>query len=72
MEARPIPDSLKVQAITQDGWLTLTCDDYDHYRSLPGAVEFRGRRYQKGGWNSDFGIVMYRPGTDMTAIGVKP
>jgi hypothetical protein len=72
MEARAVPNTYKVDAITADGWLTLACDDYDHYKSLPAALEFAGHRYEKRGWNSDFAIVRYSPGDNMVATGVKP
>lgn len=40
---------------TVDGVLCLvvTCNDYDHYKSLPAVVSYNGRLCGKTGWNSD-------------------
>lgn len=37
-----------------------SCEDYDHYRRLPQAVEFQGRVLGKSGWNSDRCVAYYR------------
>jgi len=42
------------------GVLTVPCDDYKTYKSLPKAVAFDGREYGLSGWDSDKCVGFFR------------
>jgi hypothetical protein len=42
--------------------LETTCRDFDHYISLPDAVEYQGVVCSKTGWSSDRGYACYKSG----------
>ena len=39
-----------------------SCSDYEHYSTLPDAVEMEGRVHVKTGWNSDRCRAFYKSG----------
>lgn len=38
----------------------IDCRDYDTFAALPRVIEFRGKLYQRAGYNSDTGNLSYR------------
>jgi hypothetical protein len=40
--------------------LETTCNDYDHYSSLPGVVTYNGTTCKKTGWSSDTNRACYK------------
>ena len=65
MEAKVLPQALLLTATYfSEGELVLetTCWDYDHFRTLPEVVEYRGNVCGKTGWNSDRGYACYKSG----------
>jgi hypothetical protein len=70
-EVKPLPNALRITAserissYAQCGWaveVQIRANDYDGYKSLPGAVTFMGVILGKTGWNSDNGRVCYQEG----------
>ena len=63
MQAQPIDNAITV---TQSGhidgirWLYVDCDNYEHYKTLPQAVDYQGLVYGLTGWNSDRCIACYQ------------
>lgn len=41
-------------------YITATCYDYEHFRSLPDVISFNSQICGKSAWNSDKCVVYYR------------
>jgi hypothetical protein len=39
------------------------CNDFDHYKRLPGALTFKGITLVKTGWSSDTGKACFKQST---------
>jgi hypothetical protein len=73
MKAKVLPDAITVEAahiIDGETVLETTCRDFDHFCSLPAAVEFEGRVCGKTGWSSDTNRACYKSGARV-AYAVK-
>ncbi len=60
--AHAIPNALQIivdYPFEGDRWIEVHCRDYEHYTTLPHAIEFQGRRYGRTGWNSDRFVACY-------------
>jgi hypothetical protein len=65
LKTKPANDYLRIQTFMQvEGkWVaSVDCDDYDHYKSLPHAMEVNGILVGKTGWSSDREAAYYQQG----------
>lgn len=65
MNAKAIPGAINVVSyhfIEGTHVIESDCEDFDHYKRLPAAVEYMGKTLTKTGWNSDRRIVCYQSG----------
>ncbi len=65
MYAHVVMGAVKIESEHRlDGQLVLetTCRDYDHYRTLPDVVTYKGVECTKTGWSSDRNYACYKEG----------
>jgi len=63
MKARTLPDAITITAafvLEGETVLETDCRDFDHWLSLPSAVEYDGVVCGKSGWSSDTNRACYK------------